>query len=279
MTASEQQASCGQGQSYPWSAQQLLFQPFEPHWEMMPVERCALILLLQRLAPECVIEIGTRLGGSLSAFAQFSKKVYTLDIDPTCQERLGSKYPNVEFVTGRSQEMLPPLLARLQAEGNGPQLILVDGDHTPEGARHDIDNALQIVPQRPLAIVMHDSFNPDCRDGIAAANWRGNPYVHAVDLDFVPGIFTSQPDAFRQMWGGFALAWLLPVPRSHELVIEQTYGFAYELLAKESIHRAPPPPPASEPAAATPETEPAAPEVVSIAKRIRNRWTRLRQAS
>ena len=65
---------------------------------------------------------------------------------------------------------------------------LVDGDHSTEGVRKDIDNLLRFRPTIPFYIVMHDSLLPSCRDGLKQANWTANPHIHAVELDFVPGI-------------------------------------------------------------------------------------------
>ena len=32
-------------------------------------------------------------------------------------------------------------------------------------------------------VILHDSFNPECREGMRTANWAANPQVHAVELD------------------------------------------------------------------------------------------------
>lgn len=91
---------------------------------------------------------------------------------------------------------------------------LVDGDHSPDGVRKDINHLLQFRPSVPLYIVMHDSFNPGCRDGLRRAQWAYNPQVHVVELDFVPGVAHPAP-AFRdQLWGGLALGVLLPEERT-----------------------------------------------------------------
>lgn len=130
---------------------------------MSPSEQAAMILLLQNLKPSVAIEIGTKLGGSLQVLARFSKKVYSLEIDPEVERRLAGKYPNVEFIIGPSTETLPPLLKRLEAEQANLGFVLVDGDHTTKGVKSDINNVLEFKPRHPLYVVMHDSFNPECR--------------------------------------------------------------------------------------------------------------------
>jgi hypothetical protein len=90
---------------------------------------------------------------------------------------------------------------------------LVDGDHSTDGVRKDIDNLLRFRPRTPLYIVMHDSFMPECRAGLEQANWAANPHVHAVELDFVSGIVNPAPRFRNTLCGGLALGILLPSPR------------------------------------------------------------------
>ncbi len=118
------------------------------------------------MRPKIAIEIGTRFGGSLQILARYCEKVYSLDIDPDVPRRLEGKYPNVEYIIGPSDETLPPLIERLQREGAELSFALVDGDHSATGVKADIDNLLKFTPTVPLYIIMHESFNPDCRNGL-----------------------------------------------------------------------------------------------------------------
>lgn len=183
-------------------------------WEMAPGEQAALVFLLQNLRPKVAIEIGTRFGGSLQVLAQFCERVYSIDIDPEVPKRLAGRFPNVEYLIGSSDTLLPPLLDRLQKEGAEVSFALVDGDHTTEGVRKDIDNLLRFRPTVPLYVIMHDSFNPNCRRGLRAAKWAESPYVHAVELDFVAGTVNRSPAFRNQLWGGFAMGILLPEART-----------------------------------------------------------------
>jgi hypothetical protein len=183
-------------------------------WEMAPGEQAALVFLLQNLRPKVAIEIGTRFGGSLQVLAQFCERVYSIDIDPEVPKRLAGRFPNVEYMIGSSKSLLPPLLDRLQKEGAELSFALVDGDHTTEGVRSDIDNLLRFRPTVPLYVIMHDSFNPNCRRGLKEARWADSPYVHAVELDFVAGTVNRAPAFRNQLWGGFALGILLPEKRT-----------------------------------------------------------------
>jgi hypothetical protein len=72
-----------------------------------------------------------------------------------------------------------------------------------------------------MFIAVHDSGNPECRRGIINASWASSPYVHSVELDFVPGQIIEHEihDDRSEVWGGLALAYLNPRPRTGELLI------------------------------------------------------------
>jgi hypothetical protein len=218
---------------------ELLFGEYIEDWLMTQQERMAVISLLERIKPECAIELGTLHGGSLSAIARFSKKVYTLDCDPVSKEKLADKFPNVEFVIGYSTDTLPPLLEKLQKEGTPVEFALIDASHTAEGVKKDIENLIKYVPQKPLYIVIHDSFMPECRQGMMQADWASSPYVHFVEIDFIPGKFNSDPTdgSYRQMTCGLAVAMMLPTKREGELSFLVEGELPFDILKKNSVHR------------------------------------------
>ena len=83
---------------------------------------------------------------------------------------------------------------------------------------------------------MHDSFNPDVREGIRIAPWANNKCVHTVELDYIPGILALDVDAYREMWGGVALAVLLPQPRMDDLVVTARMDHLFRLVYRRSAH-------------------------------------------
>jgi len=208
----------------------------EIEWQMDTAEQMSLLAFVQRLQPECVIEVGSRFGGSMQVFSRYSKRVISCDIDTTCQERLGPKYPNAEFITGPSQETLPPLLAKLQQEQVKVGMMLIDGDHSANGVQRDIHALRDYRPACPMYVLMHDCFNPTARRGIRMARWSDSQYVHAVEVDFVPGIMHHKPGFYRQMWGGFALAILMPERRTGQLTISAKYDGMFRKLYRGSFH-------------------------------------------
>lgn len=209
------------------------------HWQMTRCEKYAFAALLDVAKPDVAIEIGTYKGGSLQVISQKARQVYSLDISPDCESTLGPLFDNVEFLTGNSQEMLPPLLNRLAEEQQSLGFVLIDGDHSTEGVRQDINAVLQYRPIRPLYVVFHDSFHPPCREGILAADWQQCPWVHFVEVDYIPGVYhyeafdLAQP---RSMYGGLSVALMKPEERDHDLVIHQSQRGLFDTVYERSCH-------------------------------------------
>lgn len=209
------------------------------HWQMSRSEKYAFSRILEHANPEIAIEIGTYNGGSLQNIAGVARKVFSLDINSQSQDALKPLFQNVEFLSGDSKKLLPNLLRHLQAENAPLGFVLIDGDHSTEGVKSDIDAVLDFKPNRPIFIVFHDSFHPASRAGILAAGWEKCPYVHYVEIDFIPGVFHY--DAFdtapaRSMYGGLALALMLPNKRDFDLKIHQSQRGLFETVFKNSCH-------------------------------------------
>jgi hypothetical protein len=183
------------------------------------------------------MEIGSRDGGSLQVLSQYSDRVISVDIDTTCRERLGSRFPNAEFVTGNSKDAFPPLLRQLEQEDAAVGFILIDGDHSAAGVAADIQALLDYRPNCPLFVMLHDSFNPAVRHGICNAPWGNSRHVHAVELDFICGELAMTANAYREMWGGLALAILLPQLRRGSLVVRASKEQLFRLVYRRSAHR------------------------------------------
>lgn len=212
---------------------------YELHWQMTRPERLAMQQTLSALKPKLSIEIGTYKGGSLQVIAEHSDRVISLDISPDLESEFGTRFPNAEFVTGHSQDTLPVIVDNLNRTGESPDFVLIDGDHSADGVRRDVNSVLQIQPQRPMVIFMHDTFNPDCRQGMITANWSDCPYVHSVDIDFIPGLFSEgsfDTAEAGSMWSGLGCAVLSPEKRRDELVIRQSQRRVVEAVTEISVH-------------------------------------------
>jgi len=192
------------------------------NWQMLVPERIALTGLLARLRPRRALEVGVYYGGSLSLIAQFCERVWALDIDPEVPNRF--RVPtNVALRIGEASGLLKNTLDELEAGGEALNFVLIDADHSAEGVRTDIESLVHRPnpPREPMFILMHDSGNPECRRGIRSASWEACPYVHHVELDFVPGQIVEHAihDHRGEVWGGLALAYLSPQPRAGDFVI------------------------------------------------------------
>ena len=199
----------------------LMYQPLEgkepENWWMGPAEQIVSMALLQSLRPKVAIEIGTFYGGFLTMLSHFAVKVYSIDIDPEVSKRLAGKFDNVEYIIGDSTDVLPPLLEKLRDKELG--FILVDGDHSTDGVRRDLDMILKYKPNSRMIVLMHDSMNPTVRAGIRAANWASNSFVQFVELDLVVGYRTVVKSIYGECWEGLAIAELGPLPRVGDLKI------------------------------------------------------------
>lgn len=207
-------------------------------WQMNLSERIGLRGVLAHLQPRCAVEIGTYKGGSLSLIAQYARVVFSIDIEPMPP---GVRvFPNVSFLTGPSDVVLPALLDELEAQDLAPDFVLVDADHSREGVRRDLNLLIHRRVSRPLWIMMHDSINPGCRAGMLDVDWNASPWVHYVELDFITGrVIEHGGLATGELWGGLGLACMLPEPRQGTLQPGQS---AIDMVRRllESTHAAMP---------------------------------------
>ena len=216
-----------------------LFDDLPLQWQMTRWERYGFESILRVAKPKVALEIGTYKGGSLQIIMQHAAKAYSVDVDATIEDRLGSRFPSVEFSAGDSREILPPLLDRISGRGEELGFVLIDGDHSTEGVRSDINAVLRYKPLRPVFIVFHDSFHPPCREGILAADWAACEYVHFVEIDFVPGVYHFEAFEMampRSMFGGLAVAVMRPERREGPLTVRQSQKGLFETVFAASRH-------------------------------------------
>ena len=192
------------------------------NWQMTVSEKIALTGILSRLKPRGALEIGIYYGGSLTLAAPYCERIVAIDIDPDVPSRFPVP-PNSDILIAPSSESIPLALIRLEALGLPLNYVLIDADHSAAGVRADIERVLTYRPRESMAILLHDSGNPDCREGMLSADWAANPHVQWVELDLVPGqIIEHTVESGRpEVWGGLAMAWLTPTPRKDALRISQ----------------------------------------------------------
>jgi Methyltransferase domain len=172
-----------------------------PEWQMSFGERAALEGLLAQCRPSLAIEVGTAQGGSLERLAVHSDEVHAIDL-------VAPDTPppaNVEVHVGDSRRVLPKLLARLAKRGRSVDFALVDGDHTPDGVRHDVETLLASPAVSRTVIVLHDTMNVATRAGIRAVAFEDFAKVRYVELDFLTGYMGRRAPFEGQLWGGFGI--------------------------------------------------------------------------
>jgi len=206
------------------------------HWHMTRGEKYGVLHLLELADAATSIEVGTGRGGATKLVASRSEQVYSIDVDASSVTALDGRFENVTFMSGDSREILPKLLKDIERRGEDLGFVLIDGDDTAEGVKGDITALLQHRPTRPVYIVFHDSFVPAVRQGILEANWRGCPYVHYVEVDFIQGTFHPDPPAARDTptFGGLALAVMQPEPRFGRLSVLQSHREFFEAGQRRS---------------------------------------------
>jgi hypothetical protein len=198
---------------------------------MQASEKAALAGILSTIRPKLSIEVGIYWGGSLSLTARYVDKVIAIDIDAEVTSRF-EVAANIDIRIGGSLDILPKVLSEISAAQQPLSFVLIDADHSAEGVRRDIEMILTYSPIVPMVILMHDSGNPACREGILTANWEANPHVQSVEIDFVPGqvIEHSVTETSAEIWGGMALAYLTPERRASGVYIGQSARTSIQAL-------------------------------------------------
>jgi hypothetical protein len=166
-------------------------------------ERAAMEGLLSQLKPKVAVEIGTYQGGTLRRIAAHAGHVHAFDIRNFVTDRTG--LDDVTFHFGDSQDEVPKALAKLTAAGTSVEFAFVDGDHTADGVRADLENVLASPACAHCVILAHDTMNEEVRKGIEAVDLPNQPPVVYVELDLVPGYRYATGDFAGEYFGGLGL--------------------------------------------------------------------------
>jgi hypothetical protein len=165
--------------------------------------RAAIEGVLADRKPRLAIEIGTAEGGGLRRIASHAEEVHSFDLVPP--QVPVEEMPNVTLHTGDSHQLLPEALERFAEQGRKVDFVLVDGDHSAEGVRRDLDDLLSSPAVADTVILIHDVANERVRSGVDAVRYAAYPKVAHVNLDFVPGYMLREPDHRHELWGGLGL--------------------------------------------------------------------------
>lgn len=199
-------------------------------WQMSLGERAAVEGVLAQLKPALALEIGSAEGASLRRIADHAQEVHSFDLTPPALEPPA----HVILHTGDSHVLLAPFLSQLAEQGRNVDFVLVDGDHTPEGVRRDLEDLLDSRALAQTVILIHDTANERVRQGVDAVSFTAWPKVAHVELDWVPGQLFAEAALRNELWYGIGLV-LVNTSRlaySQGPVYAQRYYPAAPLLAE-----------------------------------------------
>jgi predicted O-methyltransferase YrrM len=165
--------------------------------EMSPGEQATLTGVLAMVRPKVSLEIGTYQGGSLARIAAYSGHVHTFDL----VSHVDSHLPNVDYHLGDSAATVPRVLAELTGAGIAVDFVLVDGDHSRQGAYLDACNFFDSPAAADAVILFHDIANEGVRAAVQEA-LKGRDFSF-VDLSFA--VSAQAPPLLGECWGGIGL--------------------------------------------------------------------------
>ncbi len=200
-------------------------------WQMSLGERAAVEGVLSQLRPKLAIEIGSMEGACLRRIAAYAGEAHSFDLSPPSL----SVPDNVTLHTGDSHELLPQFLDELAEQGRNVDFVIVDGDHSAEGVRQDVEDLLNSRALASCVILIHDTANERVRRGLDGVHFEAWPKVAHVELDWVPGRLFAEPELRNELWFGLGLV-IVDSSRAAYLngaVYEQRYHPAAALLARE----------------------------------------------
>ena len=195
-------------------------------------ERAALEGVLNQLKPGLSFQIGVGEGGSLRCIASHSTEVHSFD--PVVPEGDISSPGNVVAHTGDSRELLPVELARCAERERNLDFVLVDGDHSGEGVRWDVEDLLDSPAVQRSVVLVHGTANEAVRRGLDAIHYEAWPKVELVDLDFVSGRMFKDDGRRPELRGGLGLLIIDATRHAYSAgpVVEDRYYESGHLLAE-----------------------------------------------
>lgn len=59
-------------------------------------------------------------------------------------------------------------------------------------------------------------------------DWNSCPYVHLMEVDYIPGIVHGDPAVRGELWGGMSLAIFSPEPRQGKLEVQARNSLGFD---------------------------------------------------
>jgi predicted O-methyltransferase YrrM len=142
---------------------------------------------LSSVAKGIIFEIGVRTGISTASFLRGLEKngghLYSCEINPTCSD-IFAGHPQWTFILGDSRKP-ETIVTKIP---NKLDILMIDGDHTYEGVKDDLNNYTPLVKSGGR-IILHDvcsGYDPGVRQAfdefIEQTEWDANIYESWVGL-------------------------------------------------------------------------------------------------
>jgi predicted O-methyltransferase YrrM len=143
-----------------------------------------LLLILDKVKPKVVLEIGTARGGTLFLFSYIAHEEATLisvDLYQTVEKRILFRYikkgkQKIFLIQGDSHNIETLKKIKAILKDNKVDFLFIDGDHSYEGVKKDFEMYSPLVRKGGI-IAFHDII-PDyyTRYGIKTSSWAGEVY-------------------------------------------------------------------------------------------------------
>ena len=135
---------------------------------------------------------------------------------------------------GKSHDIIHNVIKEIESKNGKLNFILVDGDHSKNGVKKDLECILSHNFKRPLTVILHDSFNPQCRSGMKSVEYKKYNFIEHIDLDYIHGCFSPNKN-YKEMWGGFAIISINPKIKKSSSKINQSQEMLYNTIYRNSI--------------------------------------------
>jgi cephalosporin hydroxylase len=152
-------------------------------WQIME-EIKNLLLILDKVKPKVILEIGTAGGGTLFLFSNIAYEeaiLISVDLYQTIEKRILFRYIKKEkqkifLIQGDSHSIETLRKIEEILKGRKVDFLFIDGDHSYEGVKKDFEMYSPLVRKGGI-IAFHDII-PDyyTRYGIKTSSWAGEVY-------------------------------------------------------------------------------------------------------
>ena len=170
-------------------------------WQTQTAERLFLMGIASLIRPKVCIELGIHKGGFTQYLVDFAEILITVDVEKRFDKLPVTEYPHHQtyFHHLTTDEFFNVAWKdHIQKDRPGliVDLIVVDASHSLWDSYNDLKNSMKYGK----TILMHDTFNPECRSGYERAIRENTENILYHDLDAIRGCVID-----GVQWGGVGI--------------------------------------------------------------------------